>query len=70
MIARADEDRAPLEVVRRNAAGNRAELNGERFDPAETAARFGQLVDARARRLRDGGIGCSDRAAAAGGIHL
>ena len=69
MIAGRDENRAALEVVRRNASYDRAQLDRQRFDPAEAAERFGQLVDAQARGLRDGRIDGSNRAAEVGGVH-
>ena len=58
-----DEDRAALEVMGRNSAGDRAQLHGERLDAAQTAARFGQLIDALARGACRRGIAGLDHAA-------
>ena len=69
VIAGADQNRAALEVMRRHAARDRAQLHRERLDAAETADGFGEMVDAPAGRGRDARIGCRDRVAHARQVH-
>jgi GTP-binding protein HflX len=61
VVGRADQDRAPLERVVRNAARDRAQPHRKIFDPAEAVQRLGQLVDAPACGRRDARIGRRDR---------